>query len=263
MNLYEEICANYQKITDSKPVILNLTNSVTQDFIANALLAIGASPIISQDQSEIGELLVIASGININIGTLNPNFNELALKAAKIAQQLKKPIILDPVGAGASVSRTQIALSIAPYATIIRGNASEIMAVSGTVNDTAGVDSRHDTSEALQSGQSLAAKYFNTIVISGKTDWVIASKNIFENHFGNPLMGRVTGMGCVLSAIIAAFAAANENPVLASYFALVFYTLCAEKALTIANTPAKFKMEFIDTLYAPDWEYIKSRLSKV
>jgi len=262
MNLYNKLYTNYQKIIDSKPVVLNLTNSVTQDFMANALLAIGASPIMSDDESEISELITIAGSVNINIGTLNQRFNGLVLNAAKLSQQLHKPLILDPVGAGATSSRTNLALQLLPYSTIIRGNASEIMALGGAASATAGVDTRHETSNAKHIGQILAEKYSNTIVISGKTDLVISGDNVFINQFGDQLMTVVTGAGCVLSSIIAAFAAVNEDYALTSHLAVVFYTLCAEKAMTIATTPSKFKVEFIDALYAPDWTYIKQKLSQ-
>lgn len=260
MNLYNTLYTNYQKIKEDNPIILNLTNSVTQDFIANALLAIGASPIMSDCQSEISELINLANGININIGTLNDQLEKLALTVAKLCQKLNKPLVLDPVGAGATSARTNFAIELAPFSSIIRGNASEIMALGSSINDTTGVDTSHDTSEAKQIALLLGTKYSNIIVTSGKTDLIISKDNIFNNQFGTFLMTKVTGMGCVLSAIIAAFAAINNDYGLASYLAVTFYTLCAEQAILVATTPAKFKVEFIDVLYAPDWTFIKEKL---
>jgi hydroxyethylthiazole kinase len=264
MKLYDKLYADYQTIIKTKPIILNLTNSVTQDFMANALLAIGASPIMSEEKSEIKELVTIASCININIGTLNQSFSELALDAASIAKQLNKPLVLDPVGANATISRKNLALELAPYAAVIRGNASEIMALNedGLTSSATGVDSANDTLDAKYCGQILANRYTSTVVISGKKDLIISNEHNYTNYFGDPLMTRITGMGCVLGAIIAAFLAINTNHAKASFLAIIFYTLCAEKALTLATTPAKFKVEFIDVLYSPDWKYIEQKLSQ-
>lgn len=263
MKLADVLYMNYQKIIETKPVILNLTNSVTQDFMGNALLAIGASPIMSEEQAELIELINLASSVNINIGTLNQSFQELAISAATISQQLNKPLILDPVGAGATFARTGLASQLMPAVTIVRGNASEIMALSGYASSTMGVDSRHQTCDALQSGQMLSSRYSNVIIISGEIDQIISNGKIYTNSFGSPLMTKVTGMGCVLSSIVAVFAALNDDYQLASYLAVIFYTLCAEQALKVASSPAKFKIEFIDALYAPDWLFIKHKLSNL
>lgn len=263
MSLYNTLYTNYKNISKLKPIILNLTNSVTKDFIANTLLAIGASPIMSEDISEMNDLIEMSSSININIGTLNSQFNKLATNIATLGKKLHKPVILDPVGAGSTFLRTQIALRIAPYATIIRGNASEIIALHSVRSTMNGVDTIHSTPDAEHSGHILAKKYSNVIVISGTIDVIISNENIFKNYFGNDLMTKVTGMGCVLNAVIATFATVNKDYSLASYLAVIFYTLCAEKAINIAATPAKFKAEFIDTLYDPDWIYIEHKLSQM
>lgn len=262
MKVYKELYKSYQKIIKTHPIILNITNYVTQDFIANALLAIGTSPIMSEDKSELIDLMHIAHCVNLNIGTLHHSFSELAFEAAILSQELCKPLVLDPVGAGSSKARTNLAYKLAPYATIIRGNTSEIIALSGLDNTTLGVESsHHDTNDARQSGRLLIEKYNNIIVISGKTDLILSNDSSFYNSYGNPIMTKITGMGCVLNAMIAAFASVNNDYSLASYLAVTFYTLCAEQAINEASTPAKFKNEFIDSLYAPDWSFIEQKLS--
>lgn len=261
MTIYNNLCLIHQKIQKQKPIILNLTNTVTQDFMANNLLALGASPIMSQDINELGELISISQAININIGTLDKDFSKNALFAAKTANNLDTPLILDPVGAGASKSRTSLAISIAKHSNIIRGNASEIIALGSQNHKTAGVESVHLVSESQEIAQDLANLYNNTIVISGKTDLTINRESRFTCDFGVELMTRVTGMGCALTAVIAAFAAVEKNYTIASHLALIYYTLCAEQAYKIATTPAKFKIEFIDSIYQPNWNFIEEKLN--
>lgn len=259
---YNDLFLAHQKIQKQKPIILNLTNSVTQDFMANTLLALGASPIMSEDINELEELITISQAININIGTLNTYFTEKALLSARVANNLNTPLILDPVGAGATKSRTNLAINLAPHSNIIRGNASEIIALGSNNHKTAGVESVHATNAGEIIAETIANTYHNTIIISGKTDLVIDQQNKFTNNFGVELMTRVTGMGCVLTSVIAAFAAVEKDPTVASYLALLYYTLCAEKAYQIAKTPAKFKIEFIDSIYQPNWSFIEEKFNQ-
>lgn len=263
MKIYEKLYNSYKQIIENKPIILNLSNYVTQDFIANILLALGSSPIMSEDQSEFAELINIAHSVNINIGTLNPEFGLRAYEGASLAKKMNKPVILDPVGAGATSSRTLLSLQLAEYANIIRGNSSEIIALGGKEFLTAGVDSVHDSFCGKDCAQLLANKYQNIIVISGKTDLIISDANNFSNNFGHVLMTKVTGIGCALNSVIAAFAAVNKNYALASYLAVAFYTLCAEQALRESNKPSGFKTKFIDAVYEPDWCFIENKLSGI
>ncbi|MCX8514499.1 MAG: hypothetical protein RL017_709 [Pseudomonadota bacterium] len=260
MKSYEILYNSYNQLRQHKPIILNLTNSVTQDFMANTLLALGASPIMSNDINELEELIAISSSLNINIGTLDANFSQLALNAVKYAEAKKIPIILDPVGAGASTSRTKLATLIAPKATIIRGNASEIMAIAGSLSTTAGVDSLHTSENAQNYAQNLANKFNNTVVVTGKTDLIIDSHTLSTNNFGAEIMTKVTGMGCCLSAVVAAFAAINSNYHQAAELGVKLYTLCAQHVAQQTKTPAQFKVEFIDNLYAPNWNFIQNKL---
>jgi hydroxyethylthiazole kinase len=118
-----------QKIKNERPLILNLTNYVTMDFMANCLLALGAAPIMSEDEREFEQLITIANAINLNLGTFNEKFIQQAAKAIYYAKSKNKPIVLDPVGAGASHIRTQTSLSFLTRCSIVRGNASEIIAL--------------------------------------------------------------------------------------------------------------------------------------
>lgn len=262
MNLYEKLVTIHEQIISQKPVVLNLTNYVTMDFMANTLLALGSAPIMSEDIHEIKDLVNIANVVNLNIGTLNQDFKERALLAAKTAQKKNKCVILDPVGAGASKTRTELAVILSKYSTIIRGNASEIMALGNITSNTRGVESIYQTHDSEEIAKKIATMLNNTIVISGKTDLIITQNNKFTNNFGVELMTKVTGMGCVLTAVIGAFAAVEKDYAMSSLLAVTFYTLCAEKAYHNATAPANFKTEFIDNIYAPCWDFFQEKLSK-
>ena len=257
---YTDIYTLYQKLVKTKPVVLNLTNSVTQDFMANALLALGATPIMSSSIDEVSELVSIASAVNVNIGTLDNQFISLARYAAKEANTKNKPVILDPVGAGASQIRTDTAIELSQYANIIRGNSSEIMALVRDDVVTNGVESSRQSQDAIESARFLAHKHKSIIAISGEIDYIIGIDAINENYYGDELMTRVTGMGCALGAVIAAFAAVEPDRFLATNVAIAFYTLVAQDARCRADKPAKFRTEFIDSLFAPNWDFIKDKL---
>lgn len=253
---YTDIYTLHQKLVKTKPVVLNLTNSVTQDFMANVLLALGAAPIMSSSIAEIPELVSISGAVNVNIGTLENEFINIAKHAAKDANAKNKPIILDPVGAGASQLRTDSAIELSQYANIIRGNSSEIMALVRDDVVTNGVESSHQSQDAIESAKFLAKKHKSVIAISGETDYIIGIDTISENYYGDELMTRVTGMGCALGAVIAAFAAVEPDHFLATNVAIAFYTLVAQDARRRADKPAKFRAEFIDSLFAPNWGFI-------
>ena len=233
----------------TKPLILNVTNYVTMDFMANTLLAIGAAPLMSCSEDEVAELVNISSVININIGTLNSNFVNLALQAAKKAKTDNKAIILDPVGAGASKIRTEAALQLAEYSTVIKGNASEIISLGSTISESKGVESMHTTDQAKEIADQLSKKYSCITVVSGESDYVTdGTQNTTLTH-GNAIMSYITGMGCALGGIIGAFVAIENDTFKACCSALKCYGICGEIAANNSTGPASFRTSFIDTLY--------------
>ncbi len=260
-NIYQLLYSHSQRLQQQQPLIVNLTNSVTQDFMANVLLAIGAAPIMAEHAGELEELITMAHGININIGTLNPEFGTYTCAAAKLIKQQNKCLILDPVGAGATAIRTQLAQELFPYATIIRGNASEISAIITGNEGCYGVETTIESSSAVAAASQLATKTGKIIVISGAHDYVCSPQQSFHSNFGIELMTKVTGMGCCLSAVITAFASIANDRALAGHLAIIYYNLCAEQAYMQAKKPASFKIKFIDCLYQPDWEQIRQRLA--
>ncbi len=243
-------------LRQKNPLVLNLTNVVTMDFMANAQLAIGASPLMTIAEEELEELIHIANAVNINIGTLNNKFNQRILKAAHIAKTLKKPLILDPVGAGASTLRTQTAKTLLPYCDIIRGNASEILALANISHQTKGVDSTHNTYDAKDAAQQLAKTHHCIVVVSGAIDYLTDGTQDINLPYGSPLMPRVVGMGCTLTAVIAAFAGAHEPLFDAAHAATLYFGLCGNAAEKTTTGPASFQQTFIDTLYQADIEHL-------
>lgn len=241
-----------------KPLILSFTNFVTMDFVANCLLALGAAPVMSVCEDEIEELVKICSAVYINIGTLDVASIRLSKKVVEIAIKHNKPIIFDPVGAGATKIRTQTARYIAPFSTIIRGNASEIIALGGEKTAaTKGVESMHDTKESIEIASLLACHYNTTVIVSGPVDFVTNGDRSLQVAHGSPLMQLVTGMGCALTSIIAAFKAVIDDPFEAGLLATYYFALCGEIASLNNKHPGSFKNAFIDQLHKRDFELMR------
>jgi hydroxyethylthiazole kinase len=248
--MFHQIEKNILKIRQTKPLILNLTNYVTMNFIADGLLALGASPIMSNSEEELEDLLKISQILVINIGTLDDKFIKLCRKACEIANKLNKSIVLDPVGVGASHLRTNSCQKLLQdfKIAIIRGNASEVMALSGLSFSTKGVDSTEASENAIASAKLLSRKQNATILVSGPTDVVVDGEIVKKFHLGSPLMPQITGTGCLLTSVVGAFYAVEPNRVEAACAAAVFYGACGEMAAKTAKYPGSFKVKFLDTL---------------
>jgi hydroxyethylthiazole kinase len=245
-------------IKNRKPLVLNITNDVTMDFIANGLLSIGASPVMSKASQEIEDLLKYTQAVVINLGTLNTEFITLCKQTCQLANQFSIPIILDPVGAGASHYRTDACMSlINEYnIAIIRGNASEVMALSGSSHVTKGVDSLAISQHAIESAKALSKRHNTAVVVSGETDIIVDDELIEQLNCGSPIMPVITGTGCLLSAVVAAFHAVEKNRFEAATLATLFYGTCGEIAEKSAQGPASFRTLFLDALHSlPNRDY--------
>jgi hydroxyethylthiazole kinase len=256
--MIEQIKSSLSLLREKKPLVLCLTNYVTMDFIANSLLALGAAPLMSESIEEIEELVSISHALYLNIGTLNNEFLERAVFAAKIANSLNKPVILDPVGAGASKLRTSAALALLPLANIVRGNASEIISLSGARASTKGVESSHPVEQAMTIGNTLAQDLAKVIVISGPKDFITNGKQSQTLPFGSSLMPLITGMGCTMAAVLSAFVSDNSNHFQAAIHATAYFGLCGQLAQQQSEVPGTFKQAFISNLFHPDWDYFES-----
>lgn len=249
-------------IRETTPLIHNITNYVVMNNTANALLALGASPVMAHALNEVEEMVNIAAALVINIGTLNDDWIAAMQKAMLSAKKFNKPIAFDPVGAGATTYRTETTKKLLNIATptVIRGNASEIAAIANQNITTKGVDSTQDSQAVVTVAQTLANLYQCTIVISGAVDFVVSQKRIFQIENGHPLMSKVTGMGCTATAIIGAFLAVNSDATIAAAHAMAVMGIAGEIAAEKSAGSGTLQINFLDTLYNLKAEDIANRL---
>ena len=208
----------YENVRNGCPLIHNITNYVTVNDCANIVLACGASPIMADDKDEVAEITTICSGLNINIGTLNSRTIDSMLIAGKKANELGHPVVLDPVGAGASSLRTDTAMKLLEEVkfTVIRGNISEIKTLASGSGSTKGVDAdvadkvtKDNLDEVIAFTKAFAQKTGSVIAITGAIDIVADAEKAYCIYNGEPMMSSITGTGCQLSAMTAAFVTAN------------------------------------------------------
>lgn len=242
---------NLRKINERSPLVHNITNFVVMNNTANALLAIGASAVMAHAVEEVEQMAAASSALVINVGTLSDRWVVAMELAMKSAQKVGVPIVYDPVGAGATTYRNRVneRLLSAVSPTIIRGNGSEIMALAMTGTVTKGVDSTASSDNAIEAAHKLSAQYGSVVVISGQTDYIVCGDKILENHYGTPLMSRVTGMGCTATAICGAFAAVESDAAKAAYQAMTLMGMAGEQAYGKTQLPGSFQVHFIDALY--------------
>lgn len=249
-------------VRSKSPLIHNITNYVVMNNTANALLSIGASPVMAHAKDEVAEMAGIASALVINIGTLDAEWVESMLIAGKTALAKNIPVILDPVGVGATSYRTKVCKQIIEECkpTIIRGNASEIMALCNSNVKTKGVDSTDSSDSALESAKSLAQQTNAVVIISGQTDYITDGTNVETVSNGNPMMARVTGMGCTATAMVATFAAINPNPLHAGVHAMAVMGIAGEIAAAKSKGNGSLQVNFLDELYNLSAEVIQKTI---
>lgn len=233
------------------PLVQNITNYVAMNNSANALLAIGASPVMAHWTDEMEEMCAIAGALVINIGTLDTEWIEGMFAAGKVARQRGVPIVLDPVGAGATSQRTTTALRLIEECkpTVIRGNGSEIMALVDANIRSKGVDSSASSHDALSAAQTLARQTGSVVVISGATDYITDGTTTHRVEGGNPIMTSVTGMGCTSTALVGAFLAVESDALVAATSAMAVMSLAGERAAAYSKGNGSMQMNFLDELY--------------
>ena len=253
--MFKEKSENVRKLS---PVVHNITNYVTVNDCANILLACGASPIMADEPLEAADITSICSGLNINIGTLNERTIKSMFISGKKANELNIPVLLDPVGAGASALRTDTAVKLLNEVkfSVIRGNASEIKTLAGESADTKGVDAGETDAindDMVEIAKKFALKTGAVIAVTGKTDIVTDGTKTFLINNGNKMMSSITGTGCQLSALMTAFAAANKDDILTACAAAVCTMgLCGEKGaerMTSLDGNSSYRNYIIDAVY--------------
>lgn len=258
----QEIYQSIKSIRSQAPVIHNITNYVVMNNTANALLAIGASPVMAHAEEEVVEMVNIASALVINIGTLSKKWIKSMFKAAGEARKKGIPFVLDPVGAGATFYRTKTAreLIAAEPPDIIRGNASEIMALYDDKSKTKGVDSAASSDKAIDIAQRLSEIHKCVICVSGEIDYIVGQEGLLKIRNGHPMMSRVTGLGCTASALCGAFAAVEKSAFNATAQAMAVMGIAGEMAAEAAQGPGSLQMHFLDNLYHISEDDIAGRL---
>lgn len=256
------VWTDIQAIKQSSPLVHNITNYVVMEHTANSLLAIGASPVMAHAIEEVKAMAMLANSLVLNIGTLSPCWVRGMLLALKAANSKGIPVILDPVGAGATSYRTKTARSILNQGrvTVIRGNASEIVSLNENQVLTKGVDSLLNASDYQEQAKLLASKKECIVWMSGQTDIITDGQSSIFVGNGHSLMSKVTGMGCTATAMTGVFLAVNQNRLLGCAHAAILMGITGEIAAKKCKGPGSFKLEFIDALYTLSLNEIEERI---
>lgn len=249
--IQQQAATNLAKLRETRPLVHNITNFVVMNFTANILLAAGASPVMAHAENEVEEMVSFARALVLNIGTLTDDWVDAMVKAGKKATSLGVPIILDPVGAGATALRTTAAKRILAETkvSLVRGNASEILALAGAQSNSKGVDAADSVDQATEQAIRLAEELKVPVAITGPQDLITDGTRVIRVNNGHSLMSRITGTGCGATAIIGAFSGVDPDPVSAAATALAYYGLAGERAAVAANGPGSFMIGFLDALY--------------
>lgn len=241
------------EIRKHQPLVHHITNFVVMNSTANVTLAIGASPIMAHAHEEMEAMSAFTSVLNLNIGTLTPYWLDSMILAGKVAGERGIPIVLDPVGSGATPLRTEAArriLSEIPI-TVVRGNASEVMSLfaGGEKIKIRGVDSMESVEAVRHGATVMAAELRKVVAVTGEIDFVTNGHSSIEIHNGHPMFRRVTGTGCGASTAISCFCAVEPDPLVATAAALGYYGLAGEEAAKVSNGPGSFQVALYDALY--------------
>ena len=259
----QKAAENLRRVREKRPLVHNITNYVVMNFTANALLACGASPVMAHAAEEVEEMVSLAGSLVLNIGTLTPPWVEAMRKAGRRANALHVPVVLDPVGAGATRLRTDSARRLIEEVSIqvIRGNASEILSLAGEKSGsrTRGVDSVHTVDQAAETVIGLAKELGTTLAVTGAVDLITDGNRIYRVMNGHEMMGSVTGTGCAATVIIGAFLAVCSDPLEAATTGLSYFGFAGEKAAAKASGPGSFQMALLDVLHGMKEEELRSR----
>jgi len=242
----------FADVREKHPLVHHITNYVTVNDCANVTISTGAAPVMADAPEEVCEMVAIASALVLNIGTLNKGQVESMILAGGMANDRQIPVVLDPVGAGATRFRTSTAMRLLDELkiTILKGNAGEIGVLAGAEANVRGVDSGGMTGDPVKIARKFAGISGVTVVVSGATDIVTDGRRVLLVENGHPLMGSISGTGCMAASMTGAFAAVSDDPVIASAAALAAFGVAGEKAAAYAHGPYSFKTALFDELAA-------------
>jgi hydroxyethylthiazole kinase len=249
-------------LRERKPLIHQITNYVVMNETANATLALGALPVMAHAEQEVEEMVALAGALVLNIGTLSENWIGAMLLAGKAANAAGIPVVLDPVGAGATRYRTDTAKRLLDEVDIavVRGNAAEIATLAGREAEIRGVESIGASDSGADLARAAAQKLGLAAAVTGPTDHVSDGERVIAVANGHELLGTVTGTGCMATAVTGCFLAARPDaPLEAAAEALVAFGVAGEDAATAATGPGSFHVALYDALYALDPESLDRR----
>ena len=265
--LASDLWTDVLAVRECAPLVHSITNLVAINFNANALLAAGASPVMAHAQDEVVDMVGIAQALVLNIGTLDPYWLESMRMALVAASARGIPVVLDPVGAGATPYRNQsieqLLLSALP--TVIRGNGSEIMSVAGVSVQTRGVESSASANNSLNAAKSLVRRTQGVVCVSGQIDHVLDAQGRWVRMSnGHEWMTRITGVGCSASALIGALCAVQPDAWRATVAAMALLgvagELAAEKVMLRGAGVGSMQVALLDELQLLDQETFEQRL---
>jgi hydroxyethylthiazole kinase len=245
------LTAGRSALTDAVPLVHCLTNTVAQTLTANALLAVGAAPAMVDEPLEAEGFAAVASAVLVNLGTVHERTATAMRLAARAAAAAGTPWVLDPVAVGGLAFRTDLAAELLDARpTVVRGNASEVMALAGAGAGGRGVDSTAAADEALEAATVLAARTGGVVAVSGEVDLVTDGSRTVRIGGGSVLLTRTTGAGCALGALVAAYVAVTRDALTAAVAAHAHVALAAEAAAAAAAGPGTFAPLWLDALDA-------------
>ncbi|GIW03042.1 hydroxyethylthiazole kinase [Roseiflexus sp.] len=239
------------RVRATRPLIHHITNLVVMNDTANVTLHVGGLPVMAHDVEEVAEMVTHAGALVLNVGTLSPDWVESMLVAGRQANELDIPIVLDPVGAGATQLRTMTNLKLlrSLHIGVVRGNGGEIGALSGAGGEMRGVESIAAPENPLTAARTLAQTYRTVVALTGARDIITDGERGFIVSNGHIWLTTLTGTGCMATTMVAAFAAVERDYLLAAAGGLAMFGLAAELAAEKAHGPASFKTALFDQIY--------------
>jgi hydroxyethylthiazole kinase len=254
--------ADLAAIRERKPLVHQITNYVVMNETANATLALGALPVMAHAREEVDEMAALASALVLNIGTLSPNWVEAMLAAGRAANSAGVPVVLDPVGAGATSYRTETARRLLDEieVAVVRGNAAEVATLAGREAQIRGVESIGASDSASELAHTAARELGTVAAVTGAVDHVSDGEHTLAVANGDPLLATITGSGCMSTAITGCFLAVRPDaPLAAAAEALVAFGVAGEDAAVEAKGPGSFHAGLYDALHALDPETLDER----
>ncbi len=261
--MLDKLWPTLARMREQRPLVHNITNYVVMNNTANALLALGASPAMVHATDEVEDFAAISGALVVNIGTLSSEWVSGMKLAVATANDKRVPWVLDPVGVGATRFRTRIAADLAKMGpAVVRGNASEILALAGAASEgPKGVDSIASAEDAEGSAKSLARALGTVVAISGATDIITDGERTVKLTDGHAMMPLVTGMGCTATALIGAFLAVETDPLLAAAYGLAALGVAGKRAGEAAAGPGSLQLAILDQLHGLSEDNLKPSVS--